>query len=315
MSNDDLLNNFRSGAPQFRQSPFGNTGGDQLLADLGGGINPSGFVSNVDNEPANVIIDDTGIQVTDGAISVLNSGGGAFIGDGTLQNSTADVVINAAGITILDGALTVRNAGGNPTVTGGEVVGGISGSQLSGTIPAGVALGIAQTTVTSSGVKVNDGVDDRVILGAIDGGDYGLKVVSSDGATVIIDGTSNVFKILTTGTTSHTASAGADTSTDVTLTALGTFASTPAHLSFVSDTNTASSARRIGRYIASAKVWASPSSGGSPVQEIRAIDWGIAISDRLNGSSECVVSIAVNNSTTISRTGYGRYYILKEVAL
>ena len=76
MSND-LLANFRSGSPTIRQSPFGYTGGDpsQLFADLGGGINPSGFVSNVDNAPANVIIDDTGITIIDGALTLSDQFG------------------------------------------------------------------------------------------------------------------------------------------------------------------------------------------------------------------------------------------------
>lgn len=49
----------------------------------------------------------------------------------------------------------------------------------------GVAAGVLMTT--------------RVQLGKLPSGDYGLRVVASDGATVIIDGTSNMFKIIASG--------------------------------------------------------------------------------------------------------------------
>ena len=60
---DDLLAN-------FRPSPFQNTGNDPggAFGELGGGINPVGFASNVDNETADVIIDKDGITVIEGAI-------------------------------------------------------------------------------------------------------------------------------------------------------------------------------------------------------------------------------------------------------
>jgi hypothetical protein len=282
MSNNDLLRNFRGGTPTIRQSPFGYTGGDpaHLFADLGGGINPSGFVSNVDNAPGNVLIDDTGITIT-------------------------------------EGALTVRNAGGDPTVTAGEIVGGIAGSQLSGTIPAGVALGIAQTTVTSSGVKVNDGVDDRVILGAIGGGDYGLKVVSSDGTTVIIDGTSNVFKILVTGTRSLAVADDVfNSSSNDVLTGLGTFSATPAHLDFLASGNGVGDNQHLGAWFYSFdERFVASVAGGSPTAP--QLTWyGVGYGfTNLDGSSQCRIYTVGSNNSGSSFTLYHRYYILKEAAL
>lgn len=89
-----------------------------------------------------------------------------------------------------------------------------------------------QTTIDDNGLAVTSGGVERVRVGAIGGGDYGLKVVNA-GATVIIDGTSNMFKIAATGTlTPPDISAGpAETSTNVTLSTGLT--STPAYLGFL----------------------------------------------------------------------------------
>ena len=54
------------------------------------------------------------------------------------------------------------------------------------------------------GVSVSDATGaQRVLLGMIGtpaSPDYGLKVISADGTTVVIDGTSDMFKIMATGT-------------------------------------------------------------------------------------------------------------------
>lgn len=81
---------------------------------------------------------------------------------------------------------------------------GDQGSQQSSHLVYG-DLGVnSRTFVTSDGMQVTDGASTvRVFLGDISGGagtDYGLKVISSDGTTVIIDGTSDMFRIAATGT-------------------------------------------------------------------------------------------------------------------
>ena len=88
---------------------------------------------------------------------------------------------------------------------GGGRAGGTGGQQDLGTgqLVSGQLGGASNTYVTSDGVSVTDGANVRVELGAT-GADYGLRVTSSDGATVIIDGTSNMFKIAATGTQSLT---------------------------------------------------------------------------------------------------------------
>src|SRR5438309_2562414 len=83
------------------------------------------------------------------------------------------------------------------------------------------------------GLEVTDGTNVRAQLGLLPlpGNPYGLRVISSDGSTVIIDATSDVFKISASGTTSTTAAAHNSNATDVTLPGLGTFSATPAHMS------------------------------------------------------------------------------------
>ena len=70
---------------------------------------------------------------------------------------------------------------------------------------------------------------------------YGIKVVSSDGSTVIIDGTSNMFKIATSGTGSKTSGVGPIGrigSLAVTLSGLGQYlVSLPALLTYEGDVN------------------------------------------------------------------------------
>lgn len=58
------------------------------------------------------------------------------------------------------------------------------------------------------GLEVTDGTNSRVQLGLLPSGTYGLRVVAADGTTVIIDGTSDMFKIAAKGTQSVTITAG-----------------------------------------------------------------------------------------------------------
>ncbi|HEX8977907.1 MAG TPA: hypothetical protein VF781_15485 [Solirubrobacteraceae bacterium] len=52
------------------------------------------------------------------------------------------------------------------------------------------------------GVEVTDGTNVRVQLGILPSGTYGLRVISADGTSVIIDGTSDIWKVGATGTLS-----------------------------------------------------------------------------------------------------------------
>ena len=66
--------------------------------------------------------------------------------------------------------------------------------------PANVAAPGVQ--VTNNGIEITDGTNVRATLGLLTPGtsNYGLRVISSNGTTVIVDGSSDVFKIAATGT-------------------------------------------------------------------------------------------------------------------
>jgi hypothetical protein len=62
-------------------------------------------------------------------------------------------------------------------------------------------LSAAAGTQNAGAFEIVDGSGiTRVVLGALGGGDYGLRVTAADGSTVIIDGTSDMFRIVATGT-------------------------------------------------------------------------------------------------------------------
>jgi hypothetical protein len=144
----------------------------------------------------------------------------------------------------------------------------------------------------------------------------GMLVISAaDGTTVILDGSSNMFKITATGTMSHTQGATSGGSSTVDLTGLGALPTTPAHLCFVSEGNATSSHQHGFRFIETADVFVSGTSGGSPTQRTRTINWQGNMIVLLATGAIARVLLGVDNSTGVSKTAYGRYYVLKEAAL
>lgn len=134
----------------------------------------------------------------------------------------------------------------------------------------------------------------------------GKITVTNAGATVIIDGTSNMFKIAATGTTSNTIAAGGggvqSNWTDVTVT--GPFTSTPAHLSYIATTTGNAAPRTLGRLFTHSAL-AGPSIGIATVMDVSTL---------LSGSN-CLVRFGGHNAQGSSQTWYCKYYILKEAAL
>ncbi len=126
-------------------------------------------------------------------------------------------------------------------------------------------------------------------------------------STVIIDGSSNMFKIAATGTVSNTiAAAGAAIAggwTDVTIT--GPFSVTPAHLSFVATSAGAASPRTIGRLIS----WTGLT---GPLRLV-----GLTVMDvtTLLSGTDAVVRFGGFNAQGSAQTWEARYYVLKEAAL
>ena len=154
------------------------------------------------------------------------------------------------------------------------------------------------------GVEVTDGSHVRVQVGQFTAGSYGLKVISSDGTTVIIDGTSDMFKIAATGTLSQAFPAvGNSSKASVTLTSLGTFTTAPACLANTTDNNATEANARMGNY------WASINLATGVVGWYA--NTAIALS-----ASQAVVSLAAGSPTVNPSTTAGcRYWVMVEVGL
>ena len=168
------------------------------------------------------------------------------------------------------------------------------------------------------GVEVTDGSNVRAQLGKLAAGSYGLKVISAGGSTTIIDGTSDVFKIAASGTLSETAASHTDPAVSVALTGLGTFSSTPGHLSFASDTSSTSSQRQIGAsfYLEyPSPMYIAGSSGGSPTSTVAAALSAWDESYTVLSSGTCYVYLLAHNADSVSHTAFLKYYVLVEAAM
>lgn len=132
----------------------------------------------------------------------------------------------------------------------------------------------------------------------------GVSVQSSDGATTIIDGTTDVFKIAATGTLSKAFAAGANTSvsTSVTLTALGNGFSTPPAL-LANSYGSWSAERSPGDswlVVATSDIWGGDTtttislSSGQVVVKLYADAWGAGLG---------------------GNTAFCRYYVLIEIGI
>jgi hypothetical protein len=161
----------------------------------------------------------------------------------------------------------------------------------------------------------------RVAMGKLDaytGGtdQYGLYVASSDGTT-IIDGTSDVFRILATGTFSGTGTNGTQTDiATVTLTGLGVFAATPAHLSFVAPANDTAANQQLGTYIRGNSADFGASTSGGPTTSAAVLPILVTyIKTHLDGSGYCEVYMTMLNHVGSNQTNYGRYYVLAQTSL
>jgi hypothetical protein len=224
-------------------------------------------------------------------------------------------VVDGALVRLLIGAIGGGDYGVKISDSSGQVV--INGSS---TIPAGVTFGITQTSVSASGIKVNDGTYDRVILGAIGGGDYGLKVVSSDGSTVIVDGKSDMFKIGATGTQTR-ASNATPNYISTTIGAITGLSTSPMVFYTVADASSQASGRVTGSIATYGPagggytLYAATGSGGSPTKAFFPPDRAIDSYTQLSAGSP-VVNLVVNTPLDgVTYTAYQRYYVLTEVSI
>jgi hypothetical protein len=160
------------------------------------------------------------------------------------------------------------------------------------------------TPSTSAGIVVSDAnAVDRVLLGDLGNNDYGLKVTSSDGSTVIIDGTSDMFRIVASGTLTATfnAAPSAHIST-VTLSSLGSFSTQPVVLWVVGTDNTSTAQRSIGIQL----------SVNGAAGTIAFFAEGYS---SLSAGQLAVAVQATSNTVNPGTTAAGRYYVLVQVAI
>lgn len=143
-----------------------------------------------------------------------------------------------------------------------------------------------------------------------------LTVYNDNGSTVVIDGTSNMFKIQASGTTSLSIGAGANASTNTQLTSLGNgFTVTPAHLSFLSTGSTSAAYQQIGELeVASLTGYVAGSSGGSPTVAVLKLTVFARVQTVL-ASGYINVYLTGSNAGAGSQTVYSRYHVLKEAAM
>lgn len=183
-----------------------------------------------------------------------------------------------------------------------------------------VITGQPSVQVTDRGLEVTDGTNSRVQMGDIsankDGSSYGLKVISSDGTTVIIDGTSDMFKIIASGTLSKTVATGASGFANATLSGLGTLAAVPSHHSHTS-TGSGSTSVKEGNltFNQTFPAFVAITSGGAVTTVCLMVTNSAEMNTFLNGSSQCVIELDVNNESGVSTTYFSKYFILQEAAI
>ncbi len=179
------------------------------------------------------------------------------------------------------------------------------------------------TQITDRGIEVADGTNSRVQLGDIsaakNGSSYGLKVISSDGSTVIIDGSSDMFRIAATGTHSKaTVDGNYGVSDVVTLSGLGPLTNGLVVMGFLSSTNTAGSNRHLSILMDVFNLhdlFAATTSGGSPNFAFPGIYTMSEVHGALDGSNFQTVTLSCNNKAAQAVTFYDRYYVLAQTAI
>jgi hypothetical protein len=181
-------------------------------------------------------------------------------------------------------------------------------NQPVGQLPNGALGGGSNAYVDGDAVKVDDeNGTNRVKMGYLGAGDYGLQVISSDGSTVIIDGNSDMFRITASGTLNDAAGcngSGTACTSSVSVDVATGFTYSPAHLGFYQTGTTAGTA--LPRIIYDNSI-------------------GFANSGHITDQLEMVASVVSVNQTRIQvdwrtrvdRSGTSatyRYYILEQVA-
>jgi len=169
------------------------------------------------------------------------------------------------------------------------------------------ALGMeSNIEIDSEGVRVTDDGDvERIRLGRLGSGNYGLRVKNGADVTVI-DGTSDMFRIAAAGTLSKSVVNGdIQEVANVTLSALGALAAPPAHVSHIWLNNIVSDDRRPGMFIAINGV-----ADGALTPPM-----GAYVASYLDGADIPNVRLVVTNANSGPLTVKARYYLLQQEAI
>lgn len=145
----------------------------------------------------------------------------------------------------------------------------------------------------------------------------GSITVSNVGGTVIIDGTSDMFKIVATGTLSVGAQANSSVENSIQLTSLGQFATTPGHHNFISNGNQTTARQHVGFMFAYAdhSYFGAGTPGGYVGTRFCGQQVIAMFTTQLTADSYCRVALTLYNAYAAQVDVYGRYYVLKEAAL
>ena len=147
----------------------------------------------------------------------------------------------------------------------------------------------------------------------------GALTVINPGSTVIIDGTSDMFRIVASGTITVAAlSDQTSSNTDATITALAPTATTPAFMAFVGSGASFSDIRWGYASGAGSTYWAAASSGGSPTSRVLIADGQVQVVSYLVGASVDTPKIrvtAANEKGSTIATFDVKYYVLAQSAI
>lgn len=223
----------------------------QAIADVGYDLQGSIDVPDSDtltkrNVYGTSFLNRSGQVVTRGSFRIQGSDGwrpGQIV---TITNSklalTAATYQIAAVRTSFDGGTGLRTYEiefGAISASLAKAIAASRGSVVTGDALTAALSAAAGTTVKTTALSIFDSAGvERVTLGSIGGGDYGLKVTAADGVTVVVDGTSEMFRIAASGTLTRAFAAAPSASTSTaTIGAITGLTVSPAMLWEVTDDN------------------------------------------------------------------------------
>lgn len=176
----------------------------------------------------------------------------------------------------------------------------------------------AATYITDDvGLEVTDGSHVRVQIGNLGGGDYGLKVISADGSTVIIDGTSDIFKIATSFTTSATRTGIGSVQSLVGVGGFGLPNQAPSFTAYLTEGTAplTSDNRNLGWFHKTATGFVAGTSGGSPTNGAMYDRWVAQVLSYFNTVPAIALQIDCGEAAPTVAAAFARVYVFAETAI